>query len=674
MESQHPDTRTRLNTCTLGMVPGHHLQGNHLRFDVPPSSQKVNRYWRGTTAAQRKGTRKLTKSPKKFGPARKLGSRDEFVLVLMKLRLEDTVVDVVSLRDIEDDSPEVGGEYCTRYSRDQKYYMEKLIEFSGSNRRAGGQEANHHAADHHAAGWTAPAAPAPLPGKDDRLPPEVRLPGVDHSESHWSNASTMDRYADKVPIPYVTAQREALGLSEDQPALAIFDVFKAHRCPELLAKLKENHIHAVFVPASCTGELQPLDYDGGVNDVLKKELKQRFVQYYADKFTTELQDGRDLASISVDMTLSKLKPIHANWVLGAMDSIANNVDAIARGWDRTGIRGAVSRAPVELLLQAGKTSCRKEAKPKSLPVVTSNFHRCDTKAHPRMGTRLPSHSSRQGTRQPSHPGQTRHPSHSSRKGTRLPSQPSRQGTSGISSPMVVRGTRQTMILATPICQVAEAGELQGEAVQAEESETPQDWVQCNSCLRQLEKDHCPGSRWSRPRCGVPSQAQELKRTHEIKVFDVEDGGGTPPEVGGTDINSTDNTDSITIRSSSKINPPVNNHLLQSNNSPVPRKTSMASLRAELEAWKRRALAAEGKLQRDTVIMVKTKLSPQQVTELQRLCLKTTYFKYEGKFSSQVEGAAMGSPVSPIVANLFINPEADQEELLLHPNLAELKIN
>ncbi|KAI8510340.1 hypothetical protein Bbelb_112560 [Branchiostoma belcheri] len=39
---------------------------------------------------------------------------------------------------------------------------------------------------------------------------------------------------------------------------------------------------------------------------------------------------------SVDMTLSKLKPIHANWVLGALDSIANNM-GITRGWDRTGI-------------------------------------------------------------------------------------------------------------------------------------------------------------------------------------------------------------------------------------------------------------------------------------------------------------------------------------------------
>ena len=34
-------------------------------------------------------------------------------------------------------------------------------------------------------------------------------------------------------------------------------------------------------------------------------------------------------------------------------------------------------------------------------------------------------------------------------------------------------------------------------------------------------------------------------------------------------------------------------------------------------------------------------------------MKTTYFQYDGVLYSQVEGAAMGSPVSPIVANLFM---------------------
>ncbi|KAI8522062.1 hypothetical protein Bbelb_018160 [Branchiostoma belcheri] len=63
-------------------------------------------------------------------------------------------------------------------------------------------------------------------GKTTACHPKFNFPeewDIHHSESHWSNASTMGRYANKVLIPYVTAQREVLGVSEDQPALAIFD-------------------------------------------------------------------------------------------------------------------------------------------------------------------------------------------------------------------------------------------------------------------------------------------------------------------------------------------------------------------------------------------------------------------------------------------------------------------
>ena len=37
--------------------------------------------------------------------------------------------------------------------------------------------------------------------------------------------------------------------------------------------------------------------------------------------------------------------------------------------------------------------------------------------------------------------------------------------------------------------------------------------------------------------------------------------------------------------------------------------------------------------------------------LLEFCLKNTYFSFQDQFYKQVEGAAMGSPVSPIVANL-----------------------
>ena len=60
-----------------------------------------------------------------------------------------------------------------------------------------------------------------------------------------------------------------------------------------------------------------------------------------------------------------------------------------------------------------------------------------------------------------------------------------------------------------------------------------------------------------------------------------------------------------------------------------------------------------RLEKDDSLINRTKLSPVQVRDLLRTCLKTTYFQYDGILYTQVEGAAMGSPVSPIVANLFM---------------------
>ena len=47
------------------------------------------------------------------------------------------------------------------------------------------------------------------------------------------------------------------------------------------------------------------------------------------------------------------------------------------------------------------------------------------------------------------------------------------------------------------------------------------------------------------------------------------------------------------------------------------------------------------------------LTPGQVTMLLGICLKTTYFMHHQQFYEQTEGAAMGSPVSPVVANIFM---------------------
>ena len=55
---------------------------------------------------------------------------------------------------------------------------------------------------------------------------------------------------------------------------------------------------------------------------------------------------------------------------------------------------------------------------------------------------------------------------------------------------------------------------------------------------------------------------------------------------------------------------------------------------------------------DEDLVVRTPLSPDRIGELLELCLRSTYFSYNGEFYEQSEGAAMGSPVSAIVANLY----------------------
>ena len=47
------------------------------------------------------------------------------------------------------------------------------------------------------------------------------------------------------------------------------------------------------------------------------------------------------------------------------------------------------------------------------------------------------------------------------------------------------------------------------------------------------------------------------------------------------------------------------------------------------------------------------MSIQQITTLLDFCLTSAYFLFQGKYYEQVEGAAMGSPISPFIANLFM---------------------
>ena len=60
-----------------------------------------------------------------------------------------------------------------------------------------------------------------------------------------------------------------------------------------------------------------------------------------------------------------------------------------------------------------------------------------------------------------------------------------------------------------------------------------------------------------------------------------------------------------------------------------------------------------RLQQDNTLPQRTNMSIQQITSLLEFCLSNTYFLFQGKYYEQVQGAAMGSPISPLIANIFM---------------------
>ena len=60
-----------------------------------------------------------------------------------------------------------------------------------------------------------------------------------------------------------------------------------------------------------------------------------------------------------------------------------------------------------------------------------------------------------------------------------------------------------------------------------------------------------------------------------------------------------------------------------------------------------------RLQEDITLSKRTPLSPDNVIGVLDKCLKGTYFLYKGEYYLQIHGTAMGSPVSPIVCNIYM---------------------
>ena len=103
-------------------------------------------------------------------------------------------------------------------------------------------------------------------------------------------------------------------------------------------KLKSLSIELVPVPANITHFFQPLDLT--VNEAAKKLARKEFVQYYSTPIQQQLQSGKSTDDIEVDLRLSVLKPLHAQWLVKIYTFFTGDgQDIILKGWKKAGIGG-----------------------------------------------------------------------------------------------------------------------------------------------------------------------------------------------------------------------------------------------------------------------------------------------------------------------------------------------
>ena len=99
----------------------------------------------------------------------------------------------------------------------------------------------------------------------------------------------MERYLNKILLPYVTTTRAKFKMDGTQPALVLFNIFCRQYTERILSKLDESNVCVVIIPANCMDCLQPLDVS--VNKAAKDFLRTQFSNWYADQICSQLRQG-----------------------------------------------------------------------------------------------------------------------------------------------------------------------------------------------------------------------------------------------------------------------------------------------------------------------------------------------------------------------------------------------
>ena len=156
---------------------------------------------------------------------------------------------------------------------------------------------------------------------------------------HWSNKDETLKLIDNIINPFAINKCKELKLVPTQKCLLVWDMFKAQATQAVKDKLAALNIEVAPVPANMTHFFQPLDLT--VNGAAKKYMRTEFINYYSEQVLHQLTAGTAEDDIDVDLKLTTIKPLHAQWLVNLFNYLTSDIgkEIVLKGWRKAGISG-----------------------------------------------------------------------------------------------------------------------------------------------------------------------------------------------------------------------------------------------------------------------------------------------------------------------------------------------
>ena len=106
------------------------------------------------------------------------------------------------------------------------------------------------------------------------------------------------------------------------------------------------NIKVVKVPANMTHFFQPLGLT--VNGSAKNFMRKKFVTWYAEEIKKQMDAGVPAESIDVNLKLTSLKALHANWLIELYNvpTTADGRETVLNGWKKSCVTAVLKKKEI----------------------------------------------------------------------------------------------------------------------------------------------------------------------------------------------------------------------------------------------------------------------------------------------------------------------------------------